>query len=86
MTLHRYSLGQTVRFTSRTGQMLQKTPNAFEVVGLLPPRDGTYQYRIRSGEERHERVALEDDLEAIESRPARKQADNSNIPGAIHQR
>ena len=84
MALHRYPLGQTVRFKSRAGMPL-KTPDTFEIVGLLPPQNGTCQYRMRSEEERHERVAQEDDIEAVGD-ISPKQADNSNTPGAAHLR
>lgn len=84
MALHRYPLGQIVRLKSRAGMPL-KTPETFQIVGLLPPQNGTCQYRMRSDEERHERVAQEDDIEAVED-AALKQADNSNIPGAAHLR
>lgn len=76
MMMHRYSLGQTVRLKGRIG-LPGKSPEIFEVVGLMPPRDGTFQYRIRSEEERHERVALEDDIETVAADPS-KQADNNN--------
>jgi hypothetical protein len=84
MTIHRYALGQTVRFTGRTAQP-RTTPEIFEIVALMPPRDGTFQYRIRSGEERHERVALEDDIEAVEAGRF-AQADNNNKPGVSQPR
>ena len=34
-------------------------PGRFEIVRLLPPRDGEFQYRIKSIDEPHERVAKE---------------------------
>jgi hypothetical protein len=34
----------------------------FEIVRLLPSERGMYQYRIRSLEDGHERVALESEL------------------------
>jgi hypothetical protein len=34
-------------------------PGVFEIVRLLPPRDGKFQYRIKSIDEPHERVAKE---------------------------
>lgn len=80
MTVHRYELGQIVRLKGRIG-LPRNTPESFEIVGLMPPRDGTFQYRLRSEEERHERVALEDDIELAPSAPA-QEADNSNEPGA----
>lgn len=80
MRIHRYQLGQVVRLKGRIG-LPRNTPTTFEIVGLMPPREGTFQYRLRSGEERHERVAMEDDIEAAAD-PSAQQADNSNEPGA----
>lgn len=34
----------------------------YEVLALLPERDGDNQYRIRSGHDYHQRVAQETDL------------------------
>ncbi|MFZ2100178.1 MAG: hypothetical protein WAU86_06390 [Oricola sp.] len=50
-------------------------PDAFEIMALLPPRDGVVQYGIRGERERNERVVSEGDIE-----PARDRAANSNVP------
>ncbi|WP_346910818.1 hypothetical protein [uncultured Roseibium sp.] len=62
MALHRYSIGQQVRMT---GWRRQSTGPAetFRVVATLPERNDLLQYRIRSDNERHERVTTEDNLE-----------------------
>lgn len=41
-----------------------KTAELYRVTGTLPPRDNSPQYRIRSDDERHERVTTQDALEA----------------------
>jgi hypothetical protein len=40
-------------------------PEIYRITGLLPARDDSLQYRIRSDEERHERVVREDELEEM---------------------
>jgi hypothetical protein len=56
MPTYRFHVGQRVemvpedRFSPR---------GVFEIVRLLPPRDGEFQYRIKSIDEPHERVAKE---------------------------
>jgi len=55
MATHKFSVGQKVEIV----------PVAFapqgvcEVVGLLPPQDGEFQYRIKSIDEPHRRVVKE---------------------------
>lgn len=63
---HLFRVGQTVRMTSRFG-ISPNTPDFYRVTATLPPRDNSPQYRIRSDEERHERVVTEDTLEAADS-------------------
>jgi hypothetical protein len=61
---HRFSIGQSVRMPNRLGTL--KTDDLlFTVTGKMPAKDRSPQYRIRSEEERHERVVTEDMLEAI---------------------
>lgn len=61
---HLYSIGQIVRLKSRVG-VSSKTAEFFHVTGTLPARDNSLQYRIRNDDERHERVASEDNLEPV---------------------
>ncbi len=61
---HQFGIGQTVRFKSRIGLALD-TAEFYQVTAKLPPRDNSPQYRIRNDNERHERVATEDILEAV---------------------
>jgi hypothetical protein len=65
MREHRFSIGQSVRLPNRLG-MLKTNDLVFTVTGKMPAKDRSPQYRIRSEEERHERVVTEDMLEAVQ--------------------
>jgi hypothetical protein len=59
---HRYSIGQSVRFSSG----IVGRPGAggtYKVLHVLPNEGGENSYRIKSGSEPHERVARESQLE-----------------------
>mgnify|MGYP000648698127 CR=1 FL=1 len=74
---YKYALGDFVCFRGRSH--LEKTvPDSFEITALLPRRDGIAQYRMRSGNEKHERVVMEDEVELVRSLAA-----NSNIPADL---
>ncbi|MFC6487039.1 hypothetical protein ACFP9U_03625 [Nitratireductor sp. GCM10026969] len=60
---HLFRIGQMVQMKSRFG-VSPTTVELYRVTGTLPPRDNSPQYRIRSDDERHERVATQDALEA----------------------
>jgi hypothetical protein len=77
---YRFALGDIVNFRSRSLGM-RDVPDSFEIMALLPRRDGVAQYRVRSESERHERVVLEDDIECVRSFPA-----NSNVPEHLRER
>lgn len=62
-TAHLFSVGQMVRMKSRFG-VSPTIAEFYRVTGTMPPRDNSPQYRIRSDDERHERVATQDALEA----------------------
>lgn len=59
---HKFSIGQTVFFTSN---MMARpgSDGSYSVVRLLPPDGDDYQYRIKSIGEAYERVAKESQLE-----------------------
>lgn len=65
MTAHRFAIGQSVRLRTKFG-LSPKTAESYRVTALLPMRDNSPQYRIRSDQERHERVTTEDGIEEIE--------------------
>jgi hypothetical protein len=62
---HAFAVGQSVRLM---GGFMQRPNGAsiYRVTATLPSRgDNILQYRIRSEDECHERVALQDDLRAL---------------------
>lgn len=65
MELHKYRIGQTVRFTKSTlGGGIGATPSGFfKVVRLLPDTQGRNQYRVESTNDGHLRVALETEID-----------------------
>lgn len=63
---HVFSIGQRVRRKSRFG-LTGAAFETFVITRTLPPTGGVLQYRIRSEDERHERMTTEDDLEAFET-------------------
>lgn len=64
LSSHIFEVGQTVIMTgwSKTTTSPQET---FRIVATLPETNDRFQYRIRSENERHERVAAEDSLETV---------------------
>ncbi|WP_149764050.1 hypothetical protein [Neomesorhizobium albiziae] len=66
LTVHRFAIGQVVRLNGSYGMSL-RTAELYSVTGTLPSRNNSPQYRIRSDQERHERVATEDSLEEVET-------------------
>ena len=51
MTGHKFKTGQLVSYLSRDA-----TSGLYEVIQLLPPHDGAFQYRIKNVNEPHERM------------------------------
>lgn len=70
MAAHRFSIGQTVRLKGSVGLSL-KAAEIYRITGTLPAKDNSPQYRIRSDDERHERMTTEDSLEEVEATPFR---------------
>jgi hypothetical protein len=64
MREHRFSIGQSVRLPNRLG-VLKTNELVFTVTAKMPAKDSSPQYRIRSEEERHERVVTEDMLQVV---------------------
>ena len=62
MSEHKFKIGQTVHYTSgpygRGG-----AAGVYKVTQLLPPEGDDRQYRIKSANEPHERVAKESQLD-----------------------
>ena len=64
MDLHRYRVGQTVRFVKASrGTGTSNAPQgSFSVVRLLPEYLGNNQYRLKSTSDGHERVVGEGEI------------------------
>ncbi|MBX5202773.1 hypothetical protein [Rhizobium sp. NZLR1] len=67
---HIFKVGQTVRLKVRFLGVPSKLPDTYRITATLPLRGNVLQYRIRSDDERHERVATEDSLEPVNLSPA----------------
>ena len=65
MTGHIYSIGQQVSLDG-PGRTYMKLVGVFTVTRLLPPLGVELQYRIKSADEVHERVASEHELQVAE--------------------
>jgi hypothetical protein len=63
---HRYDIGQAVRLDMKFGSAQITPQGIFRVTGNLPALDNSPQYRLRCDDERHDRVATEDNLHPIE--------------------
>ncbi|MDP2411861.1 MAG: hypothetical protein Q8M26_16445 [Pseudolabrys sp.] len=59
---HRYTVGETVYYTSPTFGRTAAT-GSYTVIKLLPSESDDYQYRIKSNVEAFERVAKESQLD-----------------------
>lgn len=55
---HLYRMGESVRLLDGLARFLG-SPDVYRVTALLPPSGASPQYRIRSDDERYERVASE---------------------------
>jgi hypothetical protein len=61
---HLYAVGQAVRLKDGFAQRSQ-APGVYRVTRRLPPRGEFPQYHIRNDNERYERLASQDELEAV---------------------
>ncbi|MBB4218668.1 hypothetical protein CO653_22470 [Rhizobium anhuiense] len=66
---HIFKVGQTVRLKDGFLIVPSKLPDTYRITATLPPRGNLLQYRIRSDDERHERVTTEDSLEPVNLSP-----------------
>ncbi len=64
MAAHRFAVGDNVRIKGGFGAP-PSAADMFRVTATMPPAGTSLQYRIRNEEERHERVAREENLEAV---------------------
>ena len=58
MSGHKFKIGQLVNYHGR-----ERAPGVYQITQLLPPEGATFQYRIKSRKEPHERAAKEYELE-----------------------
>jgi hypothetical protein len=58
---HKFKVGQTVSYTTGPFGRASGT-SIYKITALLPPRGEDRQYRIKSPNEPHERVATESEL------------------------
>jgi hypothetical protein len=61
MPVHKFGVGQKVRFTPEMGQVASRG-ETFVVVRQLPEAGGTFQYQIKSELDGHARVVREHQL------------------------
>ncbi len=61
MLSHKFSVGQSVRFSPDRHQQVLRTAR-FKVVRLLPEADNQLQYRVKCESDGHERIVREDQL------------------------
>ena len=57
---HKFKVGDRVHF--RHERIISAAHGAYLVTMQLPDRDGEFEYRIRSPDEPHERIARESEL------------------------
>lgn len=63
MTLHRYAIGDAVRFTPARSDRSSAPSGNYQITQLLPEEQDGYQYRIKSAHDAHERIVLESQLD-----------------------
>jgi len=61
MIARKYKSGQKVTMAPNRSRVIPR--GGFEIVRLLPAEQGSYQYRIRSVMDGHERVVQESELD-----------------------
>lgn len=61
MSEHKFTVGQTVRFSPDRNQE-SGSRGSFKIVRLLPEEASVFQYRVKSQLDGHERVVREDQL------------------------
>jgi hypothetical protein len=63
MLSHKYRIGQLVELTPAVSRNIPG--GTFEITKQLPENHGEYEYRIKSMNELHERVARESELRGV---------------------
>ena len=62
MAQHKYSVGQSVRFTP--DRCVDARRGAYTIVKILPDAEGVFQYRVKAKIDGRERVVREDQLDS----------------------
>jgi hypothetical protein len=62
--MHKFEVGQTVRFEPNTWYHRNSMLGFYEVRKQLPERNGEFEYHLKSSNEAHERVAAESQIRA----------------------
>lgn len=60
--MYKFNIGQTVYLAVSLERFLAASGGAYVITKRLPERDGEFEYRIKSVNEPHERVARESQL------------------------
>jgi hypothetical protein len=60
--MHKFKVGQTVRFEPNTWYYRNSVSGPYEVRKQLPERNGEFEYHVKSSNERHERLATESQI------------------------
>jgi hypothetical protein len=60
--MHKFKVGQSVRFDPNTWYYRNTVPGSYEVRMQLPELNGEFEYRVKSSNEAHERVATESQI------------------------
>jgi hypothetical protein len=63
MPAHKFHVGQLVQLIASISQNVPG--GSYEITKKLPERDGEFEYRIKSMNEPHERVARESELTGV---------------------
>ena len=81
MTIHKFRVGEAVRFSPDRGQEYTGG-ELFEIVRMLPEARDAHEYRIKSQFDGHERVVREDQLRERELRDVRRKRADAAFPSA----
>lgn len=64
MSKHRYDVGETVTFSQRRANAPEMV---YEIRGHLPSEGPDHRYRVRSSEEKHERIFVESQIQPVKA-------------------
>jgi hypothetical protein len=67
--MHKFNVGQIVQFHPNRNERFTAPGGAYEITKRLPHNGQEYEYRIKSAQEGHERIAREGQLTSAEAEP-----------------